>query len=180
MGGDWKLDQDGRIEDGCCQNSNNKKNGVKYFTRPLIDYDMALFLAPMEMAGAVLGKIIQNVLPNWLYLFLAAIILGFTARKTYLKWWSTRAKEMAKQNAVETDAAPQEQGTTNAINDGENPNPSAITTTEEIVTSPSQSKTDIEVKADIPDGATNEEGESASDPDDGLVDSQNGEEVVMD
>merc|ERR1712032_1056063 len=41
--GDWKLDQDGRIEDGCCQNSNNKKNGVQYYTRPLIDYDMALF-----------------------------------------------------------------------------------------------------------------------------------------
>ena len=155
-------------------------NTTKYFTRPLIDYDMALFLAPMEMAGAVLGKIIQNVLPNWLYLFLAAIILGFTARKTYLKWWSTRAKEMAKENAVETDAAPQEQGATNTTNDGENPNPSAITTTEEIVTSPSHSKTDIEVKADIPDGVTNEEGESASDPDDGLVDSQNGEEVVMD
>ena len=25
----------------------------KFYTRPLIDYDMALFLAPMEMAGEI-------------------------------------------------------------------------------------------------------------------------------
>jgi hypothetical protein len=37
---------------------------VTYHSRPLIDYDMALFLAPMEMAGAVLGVIIQKLLPN--------------------------------------------------------------------------------------------------------------------
>lgn len=82
---------------------------TRYFTRPLIDYDMALFLAPMEMAGAVLGVVIQTVLPNWLYLFTAAVILGFTARKTYLKWWSTRAKEMAKAAALESDATSQEE-----------------------------------------------------------------------
>ncbi|VEU44237.1 unnamed protein product [Pseudo-nitzschia multistriata] len=69
---------------------------TKYYTRPLIDYDMALFLAPMEMAGAVLGVLIQKILPNWLYLFTAAVILGFTAKKTFHKWWDTRAKEMAK------------------------------------------------------------------------------------
>ena len=50
--------------------------GVKYYTRPLIDYDMALFLAPMEMAGAVLGKLIQAILPNWLYLMIASVILA--------------------------------------------------------------------------------------------------------
>ena len=69
---------------------------TKHFTRPLIDFDMALFLAPMEMAGAVLGVVIQTILPNWLYLFAAAIILGFTARKTFLKWQSTRAEELEK------------------------------------------------------------------------------------
>ena len=67
--------------------------GVKYYTRPLIDYDMALFLAPMEMAGAVLGKLIQAILPNWLYLMIASVILGFTSYKTYKKFFATRAKE---------------------------------------------------------------------------------------
>jgi len=77
----------------------------KTYTRPVIDYDMALFLAPMEMAGAVLGVIILSLLPNWLYLFLAAIILAFTAYKTYKKWWSTRQKEMAKAAANDSTAA---------------------------------------------------------------------------
>jgi len=95
---------------------------TRYFTRPLIDYDMALFLAPMEMAGAVLGKIIQTILPNWLYLMISAVILGFTARKTYLKWWSTRAKEMAKAAAEESDATSQEEvALTTEGNDSENP-----------------------------------------------------------
>lgn len=68
---------------------------VKYYTRPLIDFDMALFLSPMEMAGAVLGVLIQKILPNWLYLSLAAIILGFTAHKTYKKFSDLRGKELA-------------------------------------------------------------------------------------
>lgn len=71
------------------------KDGAKLYTRPIIDYDMALFLAPMEMAGAVLGVLIQKLLPNWGYLTLSAIILGLTAKKTYTKWWTTREKEIA-------------------------------------------------------------------------------------
>lgn len=46
--------------------------GGIYYTRALINYDMALFLAPMEMAGAVLGVLIQKILPNWLYLLIAS------------------------------------------------------------------------------------------------------------
>lgn len=30
--------------------------------RPLINFDMALFLAPMEMSGAVVGVLIQEVM----------------------------------------------------------------------------------------------------------------------
>jgi uncharacterized membrane protein YfcA len=41
-------------------------NGGKFYTRPVINYDMALFMSPMQMAGAVLGLIVQRVLPNWL------------------------------------------------------------------------------------------------------------------
>ena len=65
-----------------------------YYTRPLIDFDMALFLAPMEMAGAVMGVLIQKLLPNWLYLTLAAIILGFTSYKTYKQFKDTHQKEI--------------------------------------------------------------------------------------
>jgi uncharacterized membrane protein YfcA len=158
----------------------------KYFTRPLIDYDMALFLAPMEMAGAVLGVLIQKIFPNWLYLFTAAVILGFTAKKTFAKWVTTRDKELAKQAALESDATSQGQRAVAPATDGENPKESTITTTAEVGKAPattpsSDGAEEIEVKADIPDVVPNEDDQSASDPDDGLVDSQNGEEeVVMD
>lgn len=67
----------------------------KFYTRPVIDYDMALFLAPMEMAGAVLGVIIQRVFPNWLFLCFAAVVLGFTAYKTFKKFFVAYAKDKA-------------------------------------------------------------------------------------
>lgn len=67
----------------------------KFYTRPVIDYNMALFLAPMEMAGAVLGVIIQRVFPNWLFLCFAAVVLGFTAYKTFKKFFAAYAKDKA-------------------------------------------------------------------------------------
>ena len=63
--------------------------GGIFYTRPVIDYDMALFLAPMEMAGAVMGVLIQKILPDWLFLSLAGIILGLTSFKTYSKFFAT-------------------------------------------------------------------------------------------
>mmetsp|Transcript_26324 Transcript_26324/g.56439 ORF Transcript_26324/g.56439 Transcript_26324/m.56439 type:complete len:628 (+) Transcript_26324:734-2617(+) len=157
----------------------------KYYTRPLIDYDMALFLAPMEMAGAVLGVLIQKILPNWLYLFTAAVILGFTAKKTFHKWWDTRAKEMAKQAKLDSDATSQEKEALAATTDGENPKSSTITTTTEIGQGPTPSSSkdggeEIEITANIPDLVANEDDKSSSDPDEGLVDSQAGDEIFMD
>ncbi len=67
----------------------NDDNSLIFYTRPLIDYDMALFLAPMEMAGAVMGVIIQKLMPNWLFLSLAAVILGITSFKTFQKFLSS-------------------------------------------------------------------------------------------
>jgi hypothetical protein len=63
-------------------------NDTQYYTRPLIDYDMALFLSPMEMAGAVLGLMIQKILPNWLYMSIAGVVLGLTSIETYKKFVS--------------------------------------------------------------------------------------------
>jgi len=70
----------------------------KFYSRPLIDYDMALFLAPMEMAGAVMGVIIQKLMPNWLFLSLAGVILGITSFKTFQKFKSAHAQEKQKHN----------------------------------------------------------------------------------
>ncbi|KAL7537070.1 hypothetical protein ACHAWF_005648 [Thalassiosira exigua] len=47
---------------------------------------MALFLAPMEMAGAVLGVTVQRMLPDWLFLSFAAVVLGITSHKTFRKF----------------------------------------------------------------------------------------------
>eukprot|EP00535_Pseudo-nitzschia_heimii_P010571 CAMPEP_0197175590 /NCGR_PEP_ID=MMETSP1423-20130617/1767_1 /TAXON_ID=476441 /ORGANISM="Pseudo-nitzschia heimii, Strain UNC1101" /LENGTH=629 /DNA_ID=CAMNT_0042624779 /DNA_START=259 /DNA_END=2148 /DNA_ORIENTATION=- len=151
---------------------------VIYYTRPLIDYDMALFLAPMEMAGAVLGVVIQTILPNWLYLFIAAVILGFTAKKTYVKWWTTRAKEMAKKasdaSPQETVALAQKEEASSPSSDNENP-ASKITTTAEVGTVPAPTPStegadEIEVKADIPNGGVvGEESDQAGGDDDEVV-----------
>jgi hypothetical protein len=83
----------------------------KNYTRPLIDYDMALFLAPMEMAGAVLGVLIQKILPNWLYLTCAAIVLAITSYKTYVKYFSTRQAELNASSIAA--ASPREQEESN-------------------------------------------------------------------
>ncbi len=142
-----------------------------FYTRPLIDYDMALFLAPMEMAGAVLGVVIQTILPNWLYLFISAVILGFTARKTYLKWWSTRAKEMARAAALEADADSQEEValTTADANNGSSSDPE----TPEPEQAPSLEG--VEVKAeDVPDVADtlDDIAESIGDDDEVVMDAE--------
>lgn len=74
------------------------------YSRPLIHFDMALFLSPMEMAGAVLGVLVQKLLPNWLYLLLAALVLAITAYKTIGKYRSTRAKESSREEAAKNES----------------------------------------------------------------------------
>jgi uncharacterized membrane protein YfcA len=67
----------------------HERSSTTFYTRPLIDYDMVLFLAPMEMAGAVLGVLIQKLLPDWLFLSLATIVLAITSYKTLGKFLSS-------------------------------------------------------------------------------------------
>lgn len=57
-------EQGGTTTESCETDAPPDTDTVRYFNRPLIDFDMALFLAPMEMAGAVLGVIVQKLLPN--------------------------------------------------------------------------------------------------------------------
>jgi len=68
--------------------------------RPMIDLDMALFLAPMQMAGALLGVIIQIVLPNWAVIVVMAVVLAFMAMKTFQKGCQTWKKERAAKRAA--------------------------------------------------------------------------------
>jgi len=82
----------------------DNSDSAKTYTRPLIDYDMALFLAPMEMAGAVMGVLVQKILPNWAYLMIAGVILFFTSHKTYMKFYDAYKKEKAlKVSLLETE-----------------------------------------------------------------------------
>ena len=71
----------------------NSQNRHPKADRPVIDLDMALVLAPMEMAGAMLGVIVQKVLPEWVIYILFAAILGTTAYKTFQKGIKTFKKE---------------------------------------------------------------------------------------
>ncbi|CAD7956187.1 unnamed protein product [Amoebophrya sp. A25] len=61
--------------------------------RPVIDLDMALFLAPMEMAGAVLGVLIQQPLPDWSVILIMAVVLSYTSYLTLNKGFTQREKE---------------------------------------------------------------------------------------
>ncbi|CAB9512660.1 Sulfite exporter TauE/SafE family protein [Seminavis robusta] len=80
------------------------EKGGKHYTRPVINYDMALFMSPMQMAGAVLGVLVQRVLPNWLYLLTAACVLSYTSYRTYKKYFSARKVEKEKLEASKCQA----------------------------------------------------------------------------
>ena len=73
---------------------NKASEKIVYYSRPVIDYNMALFLAPVEMAGALLGMLVQKILPNWLYLSSAVIILAATAIATWKTWAKKRKAEI--------------------------------------------------------------------------------------
>jgi uncharacterized membrane protein YfcA len=65
----------------------------QFYTRPIIDYDLALFQAPMELAGAVVGVTVQRLLPDWLFLSIAVVILGLTCFKTFQKFFESYKKD---------------------------------------------------------------------------------------
>jgi uncharacterized membrane protein YfcA len=72
----------------------------KFYTRPVIDYDMALFLAPLQLAGALLGVIIQRLVPDWLYVGFAAAVLAFTSYLTYAKFFSSYRTDKERRELV--------------------------------------------------------------------------------
>ena len=52
------------------------------------------------MAGAVLGVLVQSIFPDWLYLSVASIVLGFTSYKTFGKYQQVRQQEPASTPAI--------------------------------------------------------------------------------
>jgi len=61
--------------------------------RPLIDLGVAAFLAPMEMAGAQIGVLLNRAVPAPITLLLMALILSLTAVFTLAKGLEQRAVE---------------------------------------------------------------------------------------
>jgi len=57
--------------------------GGLFYSRPRIPYDVLLFLAPLEIAGALWGVMLQRWLPNWLVLGLSSGMLGVTGGKIF-------------------------------------------------------------------------------------------------
>jgi uncharacterized membrane protein YfcA len=102
------------------------------YTRPVIHYDMVLFLAPIEISGALLGVIIQTLLPNWLYLSLAVVVLSFTSYKTYCKFWSTRKKEDAERLAAQQEKGADGVPATNELDEFQDDGSEALVDEEEM------------------------------------------------
>ncbi|GAX23161.1 hypothetical protein FisN_33Lh054 [Fistulifera solaris] len=82
------------------------RGGVLY-TRPVIDYDMFLFTSPLQVAGAVLGVLIQKLLPNWLYLMTAGVLLAMSAAKEAKAREHQQATENEQKQVKSDDDTPQ-------------------------------------------------------------------------
>lgn len=95
-----KRSEEEYLESTVAKDGSEEKHQRKFYTRPLIDFDMALFLAPMEMAGAVLGVIVQALMPNWLFLSLAVLVLAITSMKTYQKFSSSYKEDREMREAT--------------------------------------------------------------------------------
>jgi len=61
--------------------------------RPLIDYDLVLLMEPPTIAGAVVGSILNKVLPAYVITTLLVLVLGMTTIKT----WFTGQKQWKKE-----------------------------------------------------------------------------------
>ena len=53
--------------------------------RPLIDWDLILVMEPLTIAGALIGAILNKVLPEFFIIVMLVLLLSFTANKTIRK-----------------------------------------------------------------------------------------------
>jgi uncharacterized membrane protein YfcA len=91
--------------------ANNAFNMVKRHPntnvdRPMIDYDLVMLMEPPTIAGAVIGSILNKVLPEFAICSLLVLVLGATAIKTWTTGTKARAKEVAKLEAEKGEESP--------------------------------------------------------------------------
>jgi len=67
--------------------------------RPMIDYDLVMLMEPPTIAGAVIGSILNKILPEFAICSLLVLVLGATAIKTWMTGNKARTKENAKLEA---------------------------------------------------------------------------------
>jgi len=73
--------------------------------RPLIDWDLILIMEPLTIAGALIGAILNKILPEQVVVFLLVLLLSFTAYTTLSKaisMYRKETKQMAKQQLSTT------------------------------------------------------------------------------
>eukprot|EP00499_Haloplacidia_sp_CaronLabIsolate_P008909 CAMPEP_0196783922 /NCGR_PEP_ID=MMETSP1104-20130614/15426_1 /TAXON_ID=33652 /ORGANISM="Cafeteria sp., Strain Caron Lab Isolate" /LENGTH=217 /DNA_ID=CAMNT_0042154191 /DNA_START=68 /DNA_END=718 /DNA_ORIENTATION=- len=52
-------------------------------SRPLINYEAAIMLEPLMLAGTVIGVLANTVFPQWLIVVLLVLVLAYASRRTY-------------------------------------------------------------------------------------------------
>lgn len=72
------------------------EENIIYYTRPLIHYDLVLYIIPLEVVGSVLGVLIRTVSPSWFNYLVGGFVLSFTAIVTYHVYFQARRKETAQ------------------------------------------------------------------------------------
>jgi len=55
--------------------------------RPVIDVSLVLFLAPLQMAGALVGNVLNRMLPKSILIILMVVVLSISDIKTFMKGW---------------------------------------------------------------------------------------------
>jgi len=77
----------------------NLQKRQKKCDRPLIDFDIVNVMEPMTIAGAVLGSLINKLLPGWILTLMLMVVLGLITQNTYgkgVKRWKKEDKEFAE------------------------------------------------------------------------------------
>jgi uncharacterized membrane protein YfcA len=61
--------------------------------RPLVDWDLILVMEPLTIAGALMGALLNKVLPETFLIFLLVVLLSITAQNSLKKAFKMYAKE---------------------------------------------------------------------------------------
>ena len=108
---------------------NVKKTHPSDATRSLINFEVALMMEPMTMAGALAGVLLNKVLPGWLITLMLILILGITTKRTLVRglgdWHKeaaaakiTQAQPEAGASLLSSQQAPPSVATTRASGEG--------------------------------------------------------------